>query len=357
MKTTLPFALVLCLPVAAWADRFEDWDKNGDGSLQKEELPEGARRNFERVDANGDGVISREEEQKFAGRGRTAPDGIRVLRDLDYGGNGNVRQSLDLFVPRVKSEQPRPLIVWIHGGAWRQGSKDGGMRNLKGFVETGNYVGASLNYRLTNEARWPAQIHDCNAAIRWLKAHAEEYGYDPDRIGVWGASAGGHLVAMLGVAGDVPALEGELGGHREEDSAVACVVDYFGPTNLETMVDHPSRMDHAAADSPEALLLGGAIAEKKEAAKSASPMTHVSKGDAPFLIVHGTKDDLVPYPQSVEFRRALEEVGVPVQLISMEGAGHGFRSEELSRRVEAFFERELLGHPGKVSSEAIPLGR
>ena len=238
--------LVLCLvPLSLFADRFDDWDKNKDGKLQKSELPASARRNFERADANKDGVISREEDAAFLKENRNRGRGpgrdqtrdrdrggeehanFRVIRNLDYVGEGNPRQSLDLFLPKAgaKSAKPRPLLVFIHGGGWRGGSKDGGFRRLLPFLEAGGYAGASINYRLTKEARWPAQIHDCKAAIRWLKAHAKEFGYQSNKVAVWGTSAGGHLVAMLGVAGDVPALEGKLGEHLAQNSKVTCVVN------------------------------------------------------------------------------------------------------------------------------------
>ncbi len=362
MNALFPVGLVLLLSLTARADRFDDRDKNGDGKLQKEELPPKARQNFERVDTDKDGSVSREEERAFfARRGPGVQSGLdgtfRVEKDVDYVGAGNPRQSLDLFLPKEKSEQPRPMIVFIHGGGWQNGSKEGGQRQLAELLATGKYAGASINYRLTNEARWPAQIHDCKAAIRWLKGHAEEYGIDPGKIAVWGTSAGGHLVAMLGVSGDVPELEGTLGKFTKENSKVACVVDFFGPTNLLTMSDFPSKMDHAAANSPEAKLIGGAIGETKEVAKNASPVTHVSKGDAPILIAHGTKDELVPYPQSVEFEKALLAVGVvPVVLIKMEDAGHGFRSEELDRQVAYFFGQELRGEKTHLSAAPIPAG-
>jgi acetyl esterase/lipase len=363
MKWVLPLALLLGFAPGVQADRFSDWDKNKDGKLQKSELPPNLRRNFERVDTNNDGVISREEDAAFVDRRRAQRRqpadhaGYRQLKNLDYVGKGNMRQTLDLFLPEGKSERPRPLLVFIHGGAWRAGSKEGGFDRLLPYLEAGDYAGASINYRLTNEARWPAQIHDCKAAIRWLKAHAGKYGYDAGKIGVWGTSAGGHLVAMLGVSGDVPELKGELGGHLEESSSVNCVVNYFGPSNLLTMDNFPSRIDHGAEDSPEGRLIGGALAANKDRADNASPVSYVSKGDAPMLLAHGSDDKLVPHNQSVDLAGRLKKAGVPTIFITMEGAGHGFRSAELSRRVTAFLGHYLRGKESEVSSEAIPIGK
>ena len=350
--------LLFALPLHA--DRFEQWDRNGDGKLQKEELPPGARRNFERVDTDQNGTISREEHNAFIQRGRAdrgaGHDDYRIERNLDYVGSGNDRQRVDLFLPTAKSDSPRPLLLYIHGGGWRQGSKEHGFKRLLPFLEAKGLAGACINYRLSNEASWPAQIHDCKAAIRWLKANAEKYGYDPGKIAVWGTSAGGHLAGMLGVSGDVPSLEGFLGKHLDENSRVACVVNYFGPANLQTMDNYPSSIRHNAPDSPEGRLLGGAITEKSELAANASPVTHVSKGDAPMILVHGTDDKLVPYPQSVEFSRELRREGVQVALITMEGAGHGFRSDQLVTRVSAFLGVHLRGETGEIVDHRIARG-
>ncbi|MFP6877557.1 MAG: alpha/beta hydrolase [Roseibacillus sp.] len=361
MSTRLLALILGVFPVTVLADRFADWDKNKDGKLQKDELPNAARKNFERVDTNKDGVISREEDAAFMKRGRNRDQAesavFRELKNLDYVGSGNPRQTLDLFLPKAKSGKARPLLVYIHGGGWRAGSKEGGLRRLLPYLETSGYAGASINYRLTNESRWPTQIHDCKAAIRWLKAHAGEYGYDAGKIAVWGTSAGGHLVAMLGVCGDVPELEGKLGKHLDQTSGVACVVNFFGPSNLLTMDDFPSTIKHSAADSPEGKLVGGALLDKKEIANSASPVTHVSKPDAPMLLAHGTKDKLVPHNQSVDLAKRLKAAGVPAVFITLEGAGHGFRSEELQRRVTAFLGRHLGGKETRISSETISKGK
>src|SRR3954465_965676 len=159
------------------------------------------------------------------------PEGTKVHRDLEYVRGGHERQRLDLYVPE-KADGPLPVIVWVHGGAWLGGSKEGGGPALP-FVRRG-YAVASVNYRLSQHARFPAQIEDCKAAIRWLRANAKTYKLDPDRFGAWGASAGVHLVALLGTSGDVKDLGGD-GGTTGQSSRVQAVVDWFGPTDVTKM--------------------------------------------------------------------------------------------------------------------------
>src|SRR5262249_2482548 len=157
---------------------------------------------------------------------------------IPYAGTQNPRQTLDLLLPKVpKGGKPLPLIVNIHGGAFRAGDKSMGVREIADLVDAGDYVAATINYRLSGESTWPAQIHDCKAAIRWLRANAAKYGIAPDRIGVIGASAGGHLAAMLGTSGGIAALEGDVGTHAGVSSRVKCVVDQFGPSELLAMAD------------------------------------------------------------------------------------------------------------------------
>jgi acetyl esterase/lipase len=296
--------------------------------------------------------------QAFAQRddreGRLA-DAIEVHRDIAYADTGHERQRLDLYLPKVRaSDAPLPVVAFIHGGAWLGGNKQNGAGSLRPYVASGEYAGVSIGYRLSQDARWPAQIHDCKAAIRWIRAHAKEHHLDPDRIAVVGPSAGGHLVALLGTTGGLAELEGDLGQHTDESSAVTCVVDYFGPSDFLTIADYPSQLDHAAADSPEARLIGGAIKEKPEAARGASPVTYVSENDVPFLIVHGTSDQVVPYNQSERLRDALRQAGVEVALISVEGGGHGgFQSERLDEVVRSFLAKHLRGQEAELADETV----
>ena len=201
---------------------------------------------------------------------------------------------------------------------------------------------ASLNYRLSQHALFPAQIEDCEAAVRWLRAHAAQYNLDPDRFGAWGPSAGGHLATMLGVAGGVKAFE--VGEHLDVSSRVRCVVDYFGPTDFLQMDAQrlPEGMIHDPVDSPESELVGGAIQDHKEAVRRANPITYVSSDAPPFLVVHGDCDPLVPHGQSVLLVDALQRAGVPVDFYTVKGAGHGnFTDPEVPALTSAFLVQHL----------------
>ncbi len=272
------------------------------------------------------------------GRLQAAP-GAEVVRDVEYGTGGGRPLRMHLVKPMFPPKAPMPVVVYIHGGGWRGGNRDAGVRPLSRLASRG-YFGATIEYRLSGEARFPAQIEDCKAAIRFLRSKAKEYGIDPDRIGAWGPSAGGHLVALLGTSGDVQELEGK-GGAAELSSRVQAVVDWFGPTDFLKM--GKNKIDHDAPRSPESLLVGGPIQENPEKVAAANPITYVSKDDPPFLIMHGDKDDLVPFSQSELLHAALEKAGVPSKLHVVKGAGHGFGGRDLEAMVDEFLDRNLKG--------------
>ncbi len=265
------------------------------------------------------------------------PDGITVHRDLSYVTDGHERQKLDLYVP--DTGENLPLVIWIHGGAWRGGDKKNYIRME--YLKAG-YAGASINYRLSQHAIFPTQIEDVKAAVRWLRANAETYRLDPNLFAAWGSSAGGHLVAMLGTAGDVD--EFEVGENLEVSSRVQAVVDYFGPTDFLQMDAQslPDGLVHDSPDSPESQLVGGPIQKHKDRVARANPITYVSEDDSPFLIIHGDRDKLVPYQQSVLLKDALEKAGVPVTFYKVEGGGHGwFRDPKVPELTKAFLEKHL----------------
>lgn len=249
---------------------------------------------------------------------------MKVIRDLAYVPGGHPRQTLDLYLPEPGGE-PVPLLVWIHGGGWRMGDKEqtGPLRPL---VDEG-YALASLNYRLSQHAIYPAQIVDCRAAVRWLRANAATYGLDPARVGVGGDSAGGHLAALLGTAA------------AHEPVKVQAVLDFYGPTNFATMGGH-----HDDPDSAEAQLVGGPVQANLDRVAAASPVTTVSADSAPFLIFHGDRDETVDISQSRALVDALQQAGVEVTFRPIAGAGHGgpeFASDEVMGIIRGFFGRYL----------------
>ena len=260
----------------------------------------------------------------------------RVLRDLAYVSNGHRQQHLDLYLPR--KEGKAPLIIVIHGGAFMGGDK--GHENVAQFLNAG-YAAASLNYRLSGDAIFPAAVQDCKAAVRWLRAHAAEYNLDPDHFGAWGASAGGNLVAMLGATGET--REFDVRENLEVSSRVQAVADYFGPTDFLQMDVHrlADGQVHDAADSPESRYVGGPIQEHKDRAAKANPITFVSAKSPPFFIAHGDADPLVPHHQSELLEAALKRAGVPVTFYTVKGAGHGFHSPTADKMMMDFFAEHL----------------
>jgi acetyl esterase/lipase len=263
--------------------------------------------------------------------------GVAVQRDLAYVSGGHPRQALDLYLPHVAGSLP--LIVWIHGGAFRMGSKEDHVPFE--MLEQG-YAIAALNYRLSQHALFPAQIEDCKAAVRWLRAHADAYGLDPLRFASWGESAGGHLATMLGTASHERSFE--VGEHLEHSSRVQAVLDFFGPTDFAQMDAQrlPDGQNHDAPDSPESELVGGPIQERRAEVARANPVTYVTHEAPPFLIVHGDRDPLVPYGQSLLLVEALRAAGVPMTFYTVVGAGHGdFDDPQISTLVHAFLAAHL----------------
>jgi len=257
------------------------------------------------------------------------PEGVRVLRDLAYVENGHERQKLDLYLPEIAVGK-LPVIVWVHGGGWAGGSK---ANTPAARFSTRGYAVAAINYRLSQHAIFPAQIHDCKAAIRWLRAHASQYGLDTEHIAAWGSSAGGHLVALMGTTNDRAELEGN-GGNLDQSSRVQAVVDWFGPTDFLTVGPKDTRTN----------LLGGDAQQNPDKARAASPMNYVSKNSVPFLVMHGDMDKTVAMSQSETFVAALKQAGVEATFIKLEGAGHGgrlFTGETGMKSVEDFLAKHL----------------
>lgn len=252
------------------------------------------------------------------------PYEVSVTRDFEYCRTGSrilLAHSLDPATGAGSA--PRPAIIWVHGGGWRSGTKDQGVDRLNPLARRGWY-GLTIEYRLSGEAIFPAQIEDVKCAVRYLRSHAAQLNIDPGKIALWGSSAGGHLVALAGVSADRTELEG-VGSWLGVSSRVQAVVDWYGPSDLLTMQSQglPCSGDHSSAASPEGLLVGCALQSCPDKARAASPMTYVTADDPPMLIQHGTNDCTVPPLQSETFAAALSAVAVPATLELLSGAGHG----------------------------------
>ena len=280
-------------------------------------------------------VIEPTQNRQIASISTPPRDQVQQLKDVPYTDNrASKAQMLDLYLPS-NVDHPVPVVVFIHGGGWYEGDKS--ECPALPMVPKG-YAVASINYRLTGQARFPAQIFDCKAAIRWLRAHADQYHLNGNKIAVWGESAGGQLAALLGTSGGVHELEGNLGAN-DQDSRVQAVVDWFGPANFLPA----GNKDALSAEAVRALVgLLGALPDKAPVlARAASPITYVNKNAPQFLIMHGNQDHLVPLAQSQELDAALKKAGVPSQLIVVNGAGHDEFQPRENEVVYNFFQRLL----------------
>jgi acetyl esterase/lipase len=344
MRRCISLALcwLLILSGTAFAQDRQNSNAEREAQAREAEAREAQARQEAAQKAQAEDAQKREAQarQNAARRNEARPNrNVNVSTDIEYGKAGERNLTLNLYKPVKPSGETLPVIVWIHGGGWRNGDKSSGSR-LNEFVATGNYVGVSVGYRLSGEAVWPAQIHDCKAAVRWVRANAKEHGIDPERIGLWGSSAGGHLVSLLGTSSDVEELDGS-NGTPGVSSRVKCVVDYCGPSQM-TIFKHQA-----------ATLLFGTEENHKAQSEIASPATHVTKDDPAFLIVHGTDDGTVPFSQAELFYDKLKAAGVDVTFIKMEGGGHGIGGPEITARVKNFFDKHLRDKDVKISDEPI----
>lgn len=257
----------------------------------------------------------------------TVPAGESRLKDIEYARVDGLPLRLDLYQAKA---QHAPLIVWVHGGAWRAGSKED--MPLSALVDSG-YAVASVDYRLSPVAPFPAQVHDIKAAIRFLRAKAADYSFDPARIAIAGASAGGHLAALVGVTNGHKDLEGSIGSHLEQSSDVRAVISLFGASDLTTILAQSKPKGLKMRIPALQLLLGGQPNEKPALARLASPVAHVDAHDPPLLLVHGDADPQMPPEQSHALAAAYNAVGAQVQLVIIPGAEHGGK---------AFFDAERM---------------
>lgn len=291
-------------------------------------------------------------------RQKQHPRGAIVHDSLMYASlNGYRNLELDLYVP-VQRSGPVPVVVWIHGGAWLLGTRmdppeSWGLGSpFQQLVDAGMAV-ASIDYRHSREAPFPAQLHDAKAAIRYLREFADELGLDATRIAVWGESAGGHLAALVGLVDD-PALEGD-DGVRDHSSSVCAVVDFYGIADVETMpdfmatapqswIDELVRVGRGQRPEPLEVLLHDTPLPREEALRLLSPVTHVTASAPPFLLIHGENDTAVPIGQSVQLAAALEAAGAQVQFVRVPGAEHVFIGTDPAPQLEravAFLARVM----------------
>lgn len=268
-------------------------------------------------------------------------EAARIQRDVTYGEADGVALKMDLYFPKQPASKPMPALMYVHGGAWRTGDKamGAGMMAVSELLKRG-YLVTSINYRLAPKYKFPAQIEDTKCAVRYLRAHAKEYDLDPNRIGVWGGSAGGHLVALLGLADEKAGLEGK-GGWADQSSRVQAVVDMFGPTDFVAIGEGNQRVGEDVF---------GVTSAEDPILKKASPVTYVRKDAPPFLILHGDKDRVVRLRHSEELNRKLNAVGASSELVVVKNAGHGFAPDggepdpnrmELAKRIGEFFDKNL----------------
>ena len=241
-----------------------------------------------------------------------------VLKDIEYCNGGGKSLLMDILLPKKPSPAPRPAVLFLHGGGWENGDKED--HTVAALLASSGFVAATINYRLSGEATFPAAIEDSKCAVRYLRAQAARYGIDPERIGAMGSSAGGHLAMLVGCADEQAGLEGS-GGWQDVSSRVKAVVSYFGPSDFT--------VEEAGVETDSVGLvrkfLGGTIEEKPELYRRASPITYISPGTPPLLMIHGDRDNVVPIEQSERMLRAYREVGQSAEMIRVEGAGHDFQ--------------------------------
>ncbi len=264
---------------------------------------------------------------------------IRSQLDIPFASVGTHTLLLDLHMPTAVSNPP--LVVYLHGGAWRLGDKE----EAPPFLVERGYAVASLNFRSSEEARFPANVHDIKAGIRFLRANAAKYGYRADRIAVSGSSSGGHLAALVGVTNGHQALEGEVGTDLGQSSDVQAIVAWVGAYNLETIIPQSTPEGLKLRVPAVQMLLGGAPEEVSELARLASPVAHVDRGDPPLIILHGDQDVNIPVNQALELDGAYRRAGLVAELLIVPGVGHVarpfFGPGEAADRVIGFLQRTL----------------
>lgn len=257
------------------------------------------------------------------------PPTIHVTYSVEFARVDDKKLLLDIYRSPLTPRRS-PVVIWVHGGAWRRGSRTN--VPIEELCHLGFAV-ASVDYRLSTEARFPAQVHDIKAAIRYLRANASKYALDPNRFYIAGASAGGHLAALVGVSSGVQELEGEVGDHPKESSKVRAIVSYYGASNLQSILAQSTPHGLSVREPALKLLLGGTVEERVQLARLASPVAHVSADDPPLLLIHGDQDPQMPINQAHELEGKYEQQKLPVRFRVVHGGKHG---------GSGFYDRPML---------------
>lgn len=264
------------------------------------------------------------------------PKGVQVEKNIEFANVNGQSLQLDIYRPDQIGKK-LPVIVWLYGGGWESGSK---WPCPIAFMATQQMAIVSINYRLDSVAPFPAQIYDCKSAIRWLRANADKYDLDADHLGVFGASAGGHLALLLATTAGNPKMEGEVGGNLNFSSRVQCVCAFYPPTDLNRLVSDPKT--RKKPNGLVAKLLGGPVADNVDKADFASPVFYVDKNCPPVFLMHGSADPLVPPEQSRIFYDALLKAGVEAHLEIIPDKGHGIIAPPaVAQEIYQFFKQHL----------------
>lgn len=267
-----------------------------------------------------------------------AAEPARHLTDIPYATVDGHTLALDLHLPGGVAQPP--LVVFLHGGAWSSGDK----KSYPEFLLAQGFAVASVEFRSSREARFPANVHDIKAAIRFLRAKQAEHGYRAARIAVSGVSSGAHLALLVGTSTGVDELEGQVGAHLGESSAIQAIVSWYGAANFATILAQSTEFGRGVREPALKLLLGALPEEVPELATQASPVSHVGAGDPPAILLHGDQDRQMPVNQTLEFEGAYRKAGLPVETVIVNGAGHGgdaFYAGEPGSRVIEFLRRNI----------------
>lgn len=258
-------------------------------------------------------------------------------KDVVYAEVDGKALALDLYVPKPGA----PLVVYVHGGAWRAGTKADGVPM---FLVDAGFAVASLEFRQTTDAPFPANVHDIKAGIRFLRAKAAEYGYDTDKVLITGASSGAHLAVLVGVTNGDAQLEGDVGDYPDSSSDVQAILSYFAATDLTTILSLSTPFGVGVREPALKLLLGDLPDAVPELAQQASPVYHVDASDPPLLLLHGDRDPQMPVNQSLQMLGKYEEFGLDVDFIPVHGAAHGgplFNEPKYTEPAVAFVQRTI----------------